>query len=182
MNDSRQDAKEWKFSVFLQSFSLLRSLWENNNMKRVALRTLLWNWININLSCHWLRTIPQAGYIKLGSIRYGAARISNLNLQDYPLAPTSSPQQWKRSNKPALLSVEDKSSSIMSPSAAQKNAENKAKAICSDECCCCISSSSTSSQTRLPILQSGEHRLCVRKWRMRWEKWMRTSSRFDSTS
>lgn len=100
-----------------------------------------------------LRTIPQAGYIKLGSIRYGV-QITNLNLQDYPL-PTS---LWTtRSNKPAILSAETASSSIMSPSA-----NNNAKAICSDECCCCISSSSTSSKTRLPISQSGERESRVR--------------------
>lgn len=83
------------------------------------------------------RSIPQAGYVKVGSLRYGI-RISNLNLSNYP-----------RSNKPQALSSSTPSSLIMSPSSGTISA----KAICNDGCCCI---GSTSSKTRLPMSQSGE--------------------------
>lgn len=85
-----------------------------------------------------LRSIPQAGYIKVGALRYGI-RISNLNIADY-----------SQSNKPQPLSASPQSSLIMSPSSEPISA----KAICSDGCCCCIGSAS--SKTRLPMSQSGE--------------------------
>lgn len=84
------------------------------------------------------RAIPQAGYIKLGALRYGI-RISNLNLSDYP-----------QSNKPPALSTSTPSPLIMSPSSETISAN----AICDDRCCCCIGSAS--SKTRLPMSQSGE--------------------------
>lgn len=83
------------------------------------------------------RSIPPAGYVKVGSLRYGI-RISNLNLSNYP-----------RSNKPQALSTSTPSSLIMSPSSETISA----KAICNDGCCCI---GSTSSKTRLPMSQSGE--------------------------
>ncbi|CRL02246.1 CLUMA_CG015133, isoform A [Clunio marinus] len=88
----------------------------------------------------WKRAIPQAGYIKLGALRYGI-RISNLNLSDY-----------SSSNKPQMLSSSTQRSLIMSPSTETISA----KAICNDGCCCCLSSKS--SQTKLSLSQSAKNR------------------------
>jgi hypothetical protein len=87
-----------------------------------------------DLAC---RAIPQAGYIKLGALRYGV-RISNLNLSDYP-----------QTNKPQDLSTETSPSLIMSPSSRSVSAN----AVCNDGCCCI---GTTSSKTRLPMAQPGE--------------------------
>lgn len=94
---------------------------------------------NTSLFSFHFRAIPQAGYIRIGALRYGI-RVSSLDLSDYP-----------QSNKSQTLSPTN-SSLIMSPSSETISA----KAICDDGCCCCIGSTVTS-KTRLPVFQSGEN-------------------------
>lgn len=153
-NECEHSRWDWEkvfhfFSIFPRSFSALFFSFANLDWRALCLLICMQRCRVIKKKLNFfsilIRSIPQAGYIKLGSIRYGI-RITNLNLQDYPLQTSTI-----RSNKPQILSAKAASSSIMSPSASIN-----AKAICNDECCCCISSSSTSSKTRLPISQSGE--------------------------
>lgn len=89
------------------------------------------------------RAIPQAGYIRIGALRYGI-RVSSLNLSDYS----------QSTNKSQTLSPSTDSSLIMSPSSDTINP----KTICDDECCCCIGSIG-SSKTRVPVSQLGENDL-----------------------
>lgn len=108
------------------------------------------------------RAIPEAGYIKLGTLRYGV-RISNPNLSDY--SPTN---KSRHSSLSSNSSLGQPSSLIMSPS----SGSTTTKSICNDnDDCCCIGGSgtglkiwqnnnqhanNTTTKTRLPILNSGK--------------------------
>lgn len=117
--------------IFLFEFSLVRNRARRYKTRRESFHRFIYASLPP-------RAIPQAGYIKLGALRYGI-RISNLNLSDYP-----------QSNKTQALSTSTPSPLIMSPSSETISAN----AICNDRCCCCIGSAS--SKTRLPKSQSGE--------------------------
>jgi hypothetical protein len=77
-----------------------------------------------NIKC---RSIPPAGYIKLGALRYGIRNLSKLNTIT---TDSNESTNNKQMNVPTSL--------IMSPS----DTVNVKNDYCNDGCCCCISASS----------------------------------------
>ncbi|KAL7038622.1 hypothetical protein ACKWTF_009632 [Chironomus riparius] len=101
----------------------------------------------------WNRSIPPAGYIKLGALRYGI-RLSKLNAistnnKNNNNSKNVDNQSANKQHQHIAMPISTSTSLIMSPSSettaatAAVSAINGKSDFCNDGCCCCISSTSS---------------------------------------
>ncbi|KAG5680642.1 hypothetical protein PVAND_010136 [Polypedilum vanderplanki] len=101
----------------------------------------------------WNRSIPAAGYIKLGSLRYGI-RLSKINSisasnKSNNIDDNADNQSANKQQQQITLPISTPTSLIMSPSSDTTTAAaiNGKSDFCNESCCCCISSSSSNAFT-----------------------------------